>query len=298
MEVYYLSHLSRKEGENVFDFGEKIRDFFIDVINDVLERTFKLISNVLFNADGLTGFFKDLYNIFLACGAMLLTCILLFKVIQGLLAAAANGEAPQALIGNLIVNTFKASAMIMIMPFILWLIVGQIVYPLGEFMFARIGNYTADGVAKVLKSGNLGEVIGNEFMFIILFAFVCIAVVAFFIKMCIYHADLLLLQLLSVLAAISIVADDNNYAGIWWREVLSQVLTIIVQTACMAGLTEILGNEMTWYKFMLLIGLCVILVRGPSVLRNMWYATGSGRTLMNQPGKMAQRIAMLRRVFA
>ncbi|MCY8497762.1 conjugal transfer protein TrbL family protein [Bacillus atrophaeus] len=282
----------------MFNFGDKIKDFFIDVINDVLERTFKFIAKVLFNSEGLTGFFKDLYGIFLACGAMLIVCILLFKVIQGLLAAAANGEAPQALIGDLIISTFKASAMIVIMPFILWLIVGKIVYPLGEFMFGRIGNYTADGVAKILKSGDIGEVIGGEFMFIILFAFVCIAVVAFFIKMCIYHADLLLLQLLSVLAAISIVADDNNYAGIWWREVISQVLTIIVQTACMVGLTEILGNELTWYKFMLLIGLCVILVRGPSVLRNMWYATGSGRSMMNQGGKMAARMMMIRKVFA
>lgn len=282
----------------MFNIGEKIQEFFIDFINDVLERTFKLISKMLFSSEGMTGFFEELYGIFVAVGAMLMVCIVLFKVIQGLLESAASGESQEAQLGYTLIDTLKASAMIPIMPFILWFIVGKIVYPLGEYMFGKIGNYTADGVANILQSGSVGSVIGNQFMFIILFAFVCIAVVAFFIKMCIYHADLLLLSLLSVLAAISIVADDNNYAGVWWREVLSQVTTIIVQTACMVGLTELLSSDLTWYKFMLLIGLCVLLIRGPSVLRNMWYATGAGKGMMAQGGKMAARMMMVRKIFA
>lgn len=185
----------------MFNIGEKIQEFFIDFINDVLERTFKLISKMLFSSEGMTGFFEELYGIFVAVGAMLMVCIVLFKVIQGLLESAASGESQEAQLGHTLIDTLKASAMIPIMPFILWFIVGKIVYPLGEYMFGKIGNYTADGVANILQSGSVGSVIGNQFMFIILFAFVCIAVVAFFIKMCIYHADLLLLSLLSVLAA-------------------------------------------------------------------------------------------------
>lgn len=282
----------------MFNFSEKILEFFLDFISDVLERTFKLIAEVLFNTEGMSGFFLDLYGIFVASGAMLMVCIILFKVIQGLTAAAASGESQQAHLGGIIISTVKACAMIPIMPLLLFVIVGKIVYPLGEYMFGKMGNYTADGIANILKSGSIGEILGNEFMFIIMFAFICIAVVAFFIKMCIYHADLLLLNVLSVLAAISIVADDNNYAGIWWREVLSQVTTIVVQTACMVGLTELLSSDLTWYNFMLLIGLCVLLIRGPSVLRNMWYATGSGKSMMGQGGKMASRVMMLKKILA
>src|SRR5699024_3473736 len=115
--------------------------------------------------------------------------------------------------------------------------------------------------------------------------------------LCISHEDCLLLQLLRPLAAIFIMANDNNYAGVWWREFLSQIVTIIVQVAGMVGVVEILtgsNGEMSWYKFMLLIGLCVLLIRGPSVTMNMWYATGSGKTMMNQGGKMAARIMMSR----
>lgn len=281
----------------MFNFNEKILDFFLDLISDVLERAFSLIAEVLFNTEGLTGFFKELYGIFLASGAMLMVCIVLFKVIQGLMSAAASGESQQAHLGGIIISTLKACVMIPVMPFLLWLIVGKIVYPLGEYMFGKMGTYTADGIANILKSGSVGEVIGNQFMFIIMFGFICIAVVAFFIKMCIYHADLLFLNVLSILAAISIVADDNNYAGVWWREVLSQVTTIVVQTACMVGLTSLLSSELSWYQFMLLIGLCVLLIRGPSVLRNMWYATGSGKSMMGQGGKMASRVMMLKKIL-
>jgi len=51
--------------------------------------------------------------------------------------------------------------------------------------------------------------------------FITVAVVSFFKKMCIYHADLILLQILSVWAAISMCADDNNYMSVWWREAIS-----------------------------------------------------------------------------
>ncbi|UOR12621.1 hypothetical protein [Halobacillus amylolyticus] len=80
--------------------------------------------------------------------------------------------------------------------------------------------------------------------------------------------------------------------SVWWREVLSQLTSIIVQMALMVAITEILTSDsFTWWKFMLLIGMSVLLIRGPFVLRHMWYGTGSSRGLING-GKMATRFAM------
>lgn len=281
-------------GENL---GKAITEFFVDMISDILERAFKLIAEVLFNPEELTGFFSELYGIFVAVGAMLIVCIALFRVLTGLFEAH-KGDSWESNLVEITLDTFKASAMVPILPFILWLVLGKIVYPLGEYMFGKIGTFSANEVSDLIQSGNVGAVIGNSFMFILVFGFICIAVFAFFIKMCIYHADILLLQLLSPLAAISIMANDNNYAGIWWREFLSQIVTIVVQVACMVGVVEILTGSnggMSWYKFMLLVGLCVLLIRGPSVTRNMWYATGSGKTMMHQGGKLAARMMMIRK---
>ena len=67
----------------------------------------------------------------------------------------------------------------------------------------------------------------------------------------------------------------------------------------MVGVVEIISgaNEFSWYQFMLLIGLCVLLIRGPSVTRNMWYATGAGKSMMGQGGKMASRVTMIKKLL-
>ncbi|MBC1850916.1 protein TrsL, partial [Listeria seeligeri] len=48
-----------------------------------------------------------------------------------------------------------------------------------------------------------------------------------------------------------------------------------------------------WYSLVLLIGFGVLIIRGPSVTRSMWYATGSGRATMNA-GKTMTRLAMMK----
>ena len=141
----------------MFNLSEKIQEFLIDVITDILNSTFEFLGEIIFNSEGLTGFFEELYGIFLACGAMLMVCIVLFKVIQGLLSTAANGESSQAQLGHIIVNTMKACVMIPIMPLLLWLVVGKIVYPLGEYMFSKVGGYTADSVFQFVEIWKFGR---------------------------------------------------------------------------------------------------------------------------------------------
>lgn len=281
----------------MFNFSERIQEFLEEIIADVLERSFMFISEILFSQEGLTGFFQEVYNVFLAFGAILMVCIILFRLIQTLIAGTA-GDIDQSDIGELVLRTMKACIMIPVLPMILWFVVGQIVYPLGEFFFSRLGTFSAESVSDVITSGSIGELIGSQFMFLIIFAFLAVAIFTYFLKMCIYHADVLFLAVFSIFAAISITAEDNNYAGVWWRELLSQVTTIVAQTMAMVGVTEILSGDMTWFRFMLLIGLGVMLIRGPSVLRTMWYATGAGRGAMNQGSKMAARAMLLKKLVA
>lgn len=283
----------------LFDFSEKIREFLEDLFTDILESMFSFIAEILFQPEKMTGFFKSLYDIFIGIGAMLIVCIALYSIIMSLIHTHRGGSSEERWI-DIFVDIVKSSAMIIIMPFILWFVLGKIVYPIGEFMMAKVGTFGGEGLAKLLTAGPVGQIFG-PFMFLIVFGFIAISITAFAIKMCIYHADILFLQLVSPLAAVSIMAEDNNYAGVWWREFLSQITTIVLQVAAMAGVVEILTNAdpesgFTWYKFMLLIGLCVLLIRGPSVTRSMWYATGSGKAMMNQGGKLATRLFMINRI--
>ncbi|WP_079524934.1 MULTISPECIES: conjugal transfer protein TrbL family protein [Halobacillus] len=277
----------------MFNLTDNIKEFFENLISDVLESALQWLANIVFTHKGLTGFLNETYLLFISFGAGVMLVILLWKILEYTIQTNA-GASHQVGLSDILLRAVLASALIPILPFILTFLVRDIITPLGTWMFGEMGKYTAEGVTDYLSKGSIGDIIGDGFVFLIVLGFVTVAIVAFTIKICIYHVDLLVLELLSIWAAISVCSDENNYMSVWWREVLSQLTTIIVQMALMVAITEILTSDsFTWWKFMLLIGMCVLIIRGPSVLRHMWYGTGSSRTMING-GKMATRFAMVR----
>ena len=273
------------------DIGNLINTYLLKCITQVLQQASDFISKILFEPKEMPDFFKKVYLVFLGIGVTIMACIIAFKLVQYMVDA--SNDQTQATVWEIITRTFKASFMIVAAPTLLMLIIGQVVYPLGEYMFKQVAANLASSTANYITSigGLFGE--ANSFVFILMILFITIAVVSFFIKMCIYQADLILLQILSVWAAISMCADDNNYMSVWWREVLSQITTILVQTLLMAGVTTILASKFEWYNLMLLIGFCCLLIKGPSVLRSMWYTTGTGKTAISS-GKAATRMLMMK----
>lgn len=273
------------------DIGGSINKYFLSSITQLLEQAANFISQILFEPKEMPDFFKKVYLVFLGIGVTVMGCIIAFKIVQYMVDV--SNDQTQATVWEILTRTVKASFMIVAAPTLLLLIIGKIVYPLGNYMFKEVAADLTATTSTYLKSiGGLFQQ-ENSFVLMLMMAFITIAVVSFFFKMCIYHADLILLQILSVWAAISMCADDNNYMSVWWREVISQITTILVQTLLMAGVTTILAHKFEWYNFMLLIGFCCLLIKGPSVLRSMWYTTGSGKTAMSA-GKLATRKLMLK----
>lgn len=277
----------------MFDITGKIQDFFKDLINEWMDFVFYVLGNLIFTHKGATGFLDELLIIFTTFGGALMLCICLFKVIMHMIQTSGTGRSAQVGLSDILVRAILASAMVAILPAILTLLILGVVTPLGKWMFGKIGTYTTDGIVDYLHKGSIGDAIGDGFVFIVLMGFLLVTFVAFTIKMCIYHADLVLLELLSVFAAVSICSDENNYMSVWWREMLSQMTTIILQMALMVAMVQFITMELTWWNFMLLIGFGVLLIRGPSVTRHMWYATGSSGAMING-GKIATRMAMIK----
>lgn len=275
----------------MFNIGESINKYFINSINEVLQSAADFISKILFEPKEMPEFFKSVYLIFLGIGVTIMACIIAFKIVQYMIDV--SNDQTQATVWEIITRTVKASFMIVAAPTLLLLIIGKVVYPLGTYIFKEVATDLAAATSKyILSMGGLFAQ-PDSFVLILMTLFITVAVASFFFKMCIYHADLILLQILSVWAAISMCADDNNYMSVWWREVLSQITTILVQTLLMAGVTTILASKFEWYNLMLLIGFCCLLIKGPSVLRSMWYTTGSGKTAMSA-GKLATRKLMMK----
>ncbi|MBT2720719.1 conjugal transfer protein TrbL family protein [Bacillus sp. ISL-46] len=127
---------------------------------------------------------------------------------------------------------------------------------------------------------------------LILLAVFAVAFIAFLFSVAVFHADIMFLYLLSPLACVSVIADDNEYLGVWWRELLSQIVTIIAKIFLFVVALSILINEnITFLNFVLLMGCCILLIKSPSVLRNMWYSSGSGRGMMGAMGGTTKLIA-------
>jgi len=273
------------------DIESIINTYIKKCIIQVLQQASEFISKILFEPQEMPSFFRNVYLVFIGIGVTIMACIIAFRLVQYILDV--SNDQTQATIWEIITRAVKSSFMIVAAPTLLTLIIGQVVYPLGTYIFSKIATDLATETNNYITSMGGLFTQSNSFVFILMILFITIAMVSFFFKMCIYHADLLLLEILSVWAAISMCSDDNNYMNVWWREILSQITTILVQTLLLAGVTSILGGKFVWYNFMLLIGFCCLLISGPSVLRSMWYTTGAGKTAISG-GKLATRMLMMK----
>ena len=91
------------------------------------------------------------------------------------------------------------------------------------------------------------------------------------------------------------INDEYNYMGIWWREFLSQIVTLLLEIVSMLLFTQILmSDDFNWVKLAGLIGMGFVIIKGPSVAKSMWFTTGSVRSTISG-AKMVANAAIRRR---
>lgn len=275
----------------MFDIKEKVMNMIEEWLNDLLTAVFKFLAEVLFNHEALSGLFLDVYRIFAVFGGVLLVAIVLFRILNAMLNEATNNESN---IAEIIVSALKASVMVFLLPIILYFVVKEILYPLMEYMFVEIAGSSSDIITNSIESSMVVDVFGSGTMAItLLLLFLVVVFIVFTFKICVYHVDLLILEIFSVFAAITIATENYDFSEVWWREFLSQIVSIVTQVLLMAAIVQLLANFNSWYDFMLIIGCGVLIIRGPSVLRSMWYSSGGAKGGISL-GKSATRISMMR----
>lgn len=275
----------------MFDIKEKVMNMIEEWLNDLLTAVFKFLAEVLFNHEALSGLFLDVYRIFAVFGGVLLVAIVLFRILNAMLNEATNNESN---IAEIIVSALKASVMVFLLPIILYFVVKEILYPLMEYMFVEIAGSSSDIITNSIESSMVVDVFGSGTMAItLLLLFLVVVFIVFTFKICVYHVDLIILEVFSVFAAITIATEKYDFSEVWWREFLSQIVSIVTQVLLMAAIVQLLANFNSWYDFMLIIGCGVLIIRGPSVLRSMWYSSGGAKGGMSL-GKSATRISMMR----
>lgn len=275
----------------MFDIKDKVMNMIEEWLNDLLTAVFKFLAEVLFNHEALSGLFLDVYRIFAVFGGVLLVAIVLFRILNAMLNEATNNESN---IAEIIVSALKASVMVFLLPVILYFVVKEILYPLMEYMFVEIAGSSSDIITNSIESSMVVDVFGSGTMAItLLLLFLVVVFIVFTFKICVYHVDLIILEIFSVFAAVTIATENYDFSEVWWREFLSQIVSIVTQVLLMAAIVQLLANFNSWYDFMLIIGCGVLIIRGPSVLRSMWYSSGGAKGGISL-GKSATRISMMR----
>ena len=280
----------------MFDFKEKIVEAIQGMLEDFIEWALLMCNDLLLKQNAEIHFFSSVNNFLLALTSTIAVTIVLYKIIE-VMSRNAAGDA--VAYGPVIVNTLKSALLLPAMPFVQKILLEQVAYNMGNWMIGEGSKVSKEKVEAMLEPRNFEALHFQGAAILILLAVFAIAFIAFLFSVAIFHADVMFLYLLSPLACVSVIADDNEYLGVWWRELLSQIVTILSKIFLFVIALSILINEnLTFLNFLLLMGCCILLIKSPSVLRNMWYASGSGRGMIGAVGgttKLAARRFLLKR---
>ena len=273
--------------------GNRILEMFQEWVQDGTTTLFNILSEFIFGYDGLNGFATSLYGVFVFLGGILLVVMVLVKILIYQLSEA-EGSA-EADIWSIIINVLKSSSMVIVLPALLFFIMNQFVQPIGDYMFNSVGGLTIEDLESLQASDNFVQIFNTTFSTLVASILIMVVIGVFLVKVCIVHAELLILELTSVFAAITIINDEYNYMGIWWREFLSQIVTLLLEIVSMLLFTQILmSDDFNWVKLAGLIGMGFVIIKGPSVAKSMWFTTGSGRSTISG-AKMVASAAIRRR---
>lgn len=261
----------------MFNIGERLQEMFLDWITSAIGMVVEFLQNTLLNYDGLAGLALEAYNLFIYVGGLLVVTLALAKVIQQLLSEAEGSQ--EANIWFTIVNSFKAGGLIVLMPFIISVTMNGIVQPISSYFIDEMGILTIGNIEGVMNAENMPDIFSEGLNQVILMLFLLVVIGFYAFKIFVSQAQILILEILSPIVAVSVVSEDYDFMDNWWRDLLSHTLTIMILTLCMALFTEALtmDTETIWGKLPLLIGSGALVLSGPSLLKSIWFSSGAGR---------------------
>lgn len=259
------------------DIGQKMLEMFTGWLKDLVSIFIAFLENTLFNYDGLSGQALNAYELFAYLGGVLLVSVALGKVISQMIATTDTSQ--EADIWWVLVQSVKAGALLVIMPFSVSFVMKRIVKPIGTYFVEGIGALSIENIEGIENSESFKSAFDGSMSMMVLWLGVLVVLAFFVIKMFIIQAQLLMNEILSPLIAISIITDKFNFVETWWRDILSHVLTLVTLTLSMLLFIEALAldHDLIWTKLPALIGSGALVISGPTIIKNIWFSSGAGR---------------------
>lgn len=274
-------------GEQIFN---SILEWLAGLAQNGVNFFMEVMTNILFNYDGLGGIALDAYVFFVWLAGVSLVAVCLGKIIAQMMTEVEGSQ--EANVWHVLVSTVKSGFFIVIMPFAISFTFNNIIVPISEYFIGLLEDNLMNDIEQVAQSDQLVEATGGILGTLFIWLFVLIVFAFFVIKMFIEQVQLMMNEIISPIIAISVVTDEFNMVDNWWKELVKHTATIILLTLSIALFGDALtvsGNQTFWGQLPMILGTGVLVISGPSILKSIWYTSGAGRTGQNA-GRSAMRM--------
>ena len=263
---------------NPFDLAGSIEKTFQKWLTDVMESFFKFIADGLFSGTELSGIFKQMNTIFIAIGSSVIICIVLYRIIVGMLSEG-EGKTQDQLFSELAIGGVKVGMMIYLLPILLSFCLNKIIYPFCKYLFVDIADSSAKTFTNFAQFGlkSMGFASLSGIMLVLMLLFMTVVVISFVYRFCVFHAEWIYIQVFSVWVAISYLTVDNNMINDYLKRVGYEFTNLIIAVSAMAGIIELLAKKnIAAGDVMLIIGLGFVEIKGAGIANVIFGGRPSG----------------------
>jgi len=219
----------------------------------------------------------------IAGGMVALVCGFEILSRMGLRSFSSDERSSAEIYRGVIVSIF----LIMFLPYLL----ESVIIPINNALLAKvkqIGNNEGINALTDILLFSLPQGATAMTLLFLVFAVICLILA---IVSAIRYIELSIVFIISPLVALSAM---RNYEaiGIWARETTAIVFTQVVHVFLLNLLFAYVDDGVTFWGILKSIGVIVVMLRGPQVLRQFLYATGTGNTIVNAAGGGGRMVAM------
>ena len=274
---------------------DKVNEVFESMVNawleDLMTFILTMINNIVFSLPQ-NDFANNVVNILSWTTSILAVTVVTYKIIEYIVNTSAGTQ--QYPLEEILVRVGKSAVALLVLPWFLRWIILNFALPLANYFTALGTDFEVDAGFSLVEAALVTYFSGiSGIVLIIVMLFFLVVFIMFLFSVCVFYADFLLMQIFIAPVALSLIADDNNFMQVWWRELLSLVVSLLTKIFLMTLVINILfsgdGN------IMVAIGAGALIIKSPSVLKNMWYGGGGTRAAargMTTGGYMASRILL------
>ena len=277
--------------------GEIISNSFWQALDTVLDGFFDFIFKcinwaILQPTDPgkyITKFYEYLKGVQFFAGGLLVIFVVLavFRQISGVMYTSEKS------MGTYFIHVTFAGALIYILPKTVIIIF----LPINNILINFIGELGVDStrLKDSLMSGRI--LVNNEGkLLLVIYLIFIIALFALAIAGAIRYIETLIAILIAPLVALSVI-NNSDGLQVWIREVIAIVFTQTIHFLILQMLLSIMaGVESIVIVILLSIGCIVVGLKGPQILRQYLYRTGTSSALVSAAGSTS-RIGMMSMMF-